>query len=148
MSRPIYYFPDGNRVLAVYDLRSFGCFLAYDVLKEISPFCNFFHFSVAMLCLGLKDPFAPIQNLICTIFFGGVVDALKTAMTRQQSDELSDSAGGSSAGAITPNTGVGISRDGYGGGSASAAVKEGSGVSPLRRTNSPNSAANADKKRD
>ncbi len=32
-----------------------------------------------MLLLGLKDPFAPFQNLVCTIFFGGVVDALRAA---------------------------------------------------------------------
>ncbi|KAM7536701.1 hypothetical protein Aperf_G00000084783 [Anoplocephala perfoliata] len=103
---------------------------------------------VAMLCLGLKDPFAPIQNLICTIFFGGVVDALKAALTRQPSVDLSESAGGSGSGVIAPNTGIGTGPDGYGGGSASTTAKDGSGVSPLRRANSPASAVNADKKRD
>ncbi|VDL89045.1 unnamed protein product [Schistocephalus solidus] len=41
---------------------------------------------VAMLVLGVKDPFAPIQNLTCTIFFGGIVDALKTAVSPVASD--------------------------------------------------------------
>ncbi|VDL61665.1 unnamed protein product [Hymenolepis diminuta] len=103
---------------------------------------------VAMLCLGLKDPFAPIQNLICTIFFGGVVDALKAAVTRQKSDEMTDSTGGSGSGVITPSSGVGVGQDGYGAGTGSSTVKDGSNPSPVRRTNSPNFTLNTDKKRD
>lgn len=101
-----------------------------------------------MLCLGLKDPFAPIQNLICTIFFGGVVDALKAAVTRQRSDEITDTAGGSGSGVITQNTGIGVGQDGYGTGSGSSTGKDGPSGAPIRRTNTPSSNLNADKKRD
>ncbi|KAL5106008.1 hypothetical protein TcWFU_000358 [Taenia crassiceps] len=98
---------------------------------------------VAMLCLGLKDPFAPIQNVICTIFFGGVVDALKAAVTRRKSGDASETAA-NNPNAATPTMGVGVSQDGYSGSSGGGGVKESSGATMLRRNNPPN----ADKKRD
>ena len=102
-----------------------------------------------MLCLGLKDPFAPIQNLICTIFFGGMVDALKAAVTRNKSDD-SVEASTSNQNVSSSNAGVGMGQDGYSGSvsGTSGGVKEGSGVSTLRRTNPPNTPQAADKKRD
>ncbi|KAL5960617.1 Trimeric intracellular cation channel type [Taenia solium] len=102
---------------------------------------------VAMLCLGLKDPFAPIQNLICTIFFGGVVDALKAAVTRRKSGDASE-AGANNPNIITPNTGVGVAQDGYSGSSGGGGVKESSGATVLRRNNPSNAPHNVDKKRD
>ncbi|EUB61847.1 Trimeric intracellular cation channel type B-A [Echinococcus granulosus] len=102
---------------------------------------------VAMLCLGLKDPFAPIQNLICTIFFGGVVDALKAAVTRRKSDDSSETVA-TNPNVIAPNTGVGVPQDGYSGSSGGGGVKESSGATILRRNNPPNAPHNADKKRD
>lgn len=100
-----------------------------------------------MLCLGLRDPFAPIQNLICTIFFGGVVDALKAAVNRRKSGDASETVA-NNPNVITPNTGVGVGQDGYGGSSGGGGVKESSGTTVLRRNNPPNAPHNADKKRD
>nr|CDS32606.1 expressed protein [Hymenolepis microstoma] len=103
---------------------------------------------VAMLCLGLKDPFAPVQNLVCAIFFGGVVDALKAAVTRQKHEVIIDSTGGSGSGVIAPNSGAGVGQDGYGTGTGSSNLKDGPNPAPIRRTNSPNFTLNTDKKRD
>lgn len=102
-----------------------------------------------MLCFGLKDPFAPIQNLICTVFFGGMVDALKTAVTRQKKDDsMEPLTSGQSV--ISSNTGMGITQDGYSGSASGTGgvVKESSGVTTLRRTNPPSTPLASDKKRD
>lgn len=56
-----------------------------------------------MLCLGLKDPFAPVQNLTCTIFFGGIVDAMKSAITKPTEPvSLSGASGNSASGVSNP----------------------------------------------
>lgn len=110
-----------------------------------------------MLCLGLKDPFAPIQNLTCSIFFGGIVDALREAVThRQKSDDVSDVSGGSGQASGSSISGMGTAQDGYGGSTgmgsgisgASGGAKDGPGGATLRRANQSSSSLNSDKKRD
>uniref|UniRef100_A0A5K3F8T9 Trimeric intracellular cation channel type B n=1 Tax=Mesocestoides corti TaxID=53468 RepID=A0A5K3F8T9_MESCO len=102
---------------------------------------------IAMLCFGLKDPFAPIENLICSIFFGGVVDALKTAVTRHMTDDASEIAV-TNQNVIGPSASAGASQDNYGGSASGGVGKDGSVTATLRRTNPPASPSNADKKRD
>ncbi|KAL7058085.1 hypothetical protein AAHC03_016594 [Spirometra sp. Aus1] len=58
---------------------------------------------VAMLVLGVKDPFAPIQNLTCTIFFGGIVDALKTAVSPASSDAAAAATAAASGSPASPS---------------------------------------------
>lgn len=43
----------------------------------------FVYFRLSSLLLGIHDPFVPFENLFCAIFMGGVVDALKRAVTRE-----------------------------------------------------------------
>ncbi|TGZ71016.1 hypothetical protein CRM22_002871 [Opisthorchis felineus] len=37
-----------------------------------------------MILLGLKDPFSPFENVLCTVLFGGTVDALRNAVERSR----------------------------------------------------------------
>ena len=43
----------------------------------------FVYFRLSSLLLGIHDPFVPFENLFCAIFMGGMVDALKRAVTRE-----------------------------------------------------------------
>ncbi|VEL20664.1 unnamed protein product [Protopolystoma xenopodis] len=38
------------------------------------------YFRMTMIILGLKDFFVPLENIFCTIAFGGMVDALRVAL--------------------------------------------------------------------
>ena len=108
-----------------------------------------------MLCLGLKDPFAPIQNLACSVFFGGVVDALREAAAhRQKSDDATDVSGGSGQTSSSSISSMGVVQDGYssstgmGTSVSGGAAKDGPSGTTLRRTNQSSSALNSDKKKD
>jgi len=40
----------------------------------------FINFRLAAVMFGLHDPFLPFENLICSVFFGGMLDALRKAL--------------------------------------------------------------------
>jgi hypothetical protein len=42
------------------------------------------YFKLSALLLGIHDPFAPFENLFCAIFMGGMWDALRRAVVREQ----------------------------------------------------------------
>ncbi|TGZ67103.1 hypothetical protein CRM22_004975 [Opisthorchis felineus] len=44
----------------------------------------FVYLRVTMILLGLKDPFSPFENVLCTVLFGGTVDALRNAVERSR----------------------------------------------------------------
>ncbi|XP_060563963.1 trimeric intracellular cation channel type 1B.1-like [Ruditapes philippinarum] len=44
----------------------------------------FVYFKLSALLLGIHDPFAPFENLFCAIFMGGMWDALRRAVVREQ----------------------------------------------------------------
>lgn len=46
----------------------------------------FVYFKLSALLLGVTDPFAPIENLVCALFMGGICDALHRAIdaTREE----------------------------------------------------------------
>ena len=39
------------------------------------------YFDIAAQIIGSHDPFVPLENIICTLFFGGVVDGLRRVTT-------------------------------------------------------------------
>jgi len=43
----------------------------------------FVYFRLSSLLLGIHDPFVPFENLFCAVFMGGMVDALKRAVTKE-----------------------------------------------------------------
>ncbi|KAF5402208.1 Trimeric intracellular cation channel type B-A [Paragonimus heterotremus] len=53
-------------------------------LLFLSVAAVFLYLRVTMILLGLKDPFIPFENIICTVLFGGTVDALKSAFDRSR----------------------------------------------------------------
>lgn len=44
----------------------------------------FVYFKLSALLLGIHDPFAPFENLFCAVFMGGMWDALRRAVIREQ----------------------------------------------------------------
>lgn len=40
------------------------------------------YLKLSMMLLGTKDIFSPFENLICSVFFGGMWDALKRARSK------------------------------------------------------------------
>ena len=52
----------------------------------------FVYFKLSALLLGIHDPFAPFENLFCAVFMGGMWDALRRAVVREQrpADERND----------------------------------------------------------
>ncbi|VDO73023.1 unnamed protein product [Heligmosomoides polygyrus] len=46
----------------------------------------FVYFKLSALLLGVNDPFAPVENLFCAVFMGGICDALHKAVdaTREE----------------------------------------------------------------
>ncbi|KAK6057378.1 hypothetical protein COOONC_05107 [Cooperia oncophora] len=48
----------------------------------------FIYFKLSALLLGVTDPFAPIENLFCAVFMGGIYDALYKAVdaTREEAN--------------------------------------------------------------
>ncbi|KAF7257121.1 hypothetical protein EG68_06108 [Paragonimus skrjabini miyazakii] len=53
-------------------------------LLFLSVAAVFVYLRVTMILLGLKDPFIPFENIVCTVLFGGTVDALKSAFDRSR----------------------------------------------------------------
>lgn len=39
------------------------------------------YFDIAAQVIGTHDPFAPFENIVCAVFFGGLVDALRRLTT-------------------------------------------------------------------
>jgi hypothetical protein len=37
------------------------------------------YFDIAAQVIGTHDPFVPLENIICAVFFGGLVDSLRKA---------------------------------------------------------------------
>jgi hypothetical protein len=55
------------------------------------------YFSIVSDALGTRDPFSPFENIICTIFFGGLVDAVKRLASRGSSHGTGSTDGGSAS---------------------------------------------------
>ncbi|XP_076462869.1 trimeric intracellular cation channel type 1B.1-like [Babylonia areolata] len=47
----------------------------------------FVYFKLSSLLLGLTDPSAPLENLFCAVFMGGMGDALRRAVTSEPAKE-------------------------------------------------------------
>jgi hypothetical protein len=47
----------------------------------------FIYFRLSSILLSIHDPFVPFENLFCAIFMGGVVDALRRAVSREKPEE-------------------------------------------------------------
>jgi len=47
----------------------------------------FIYFRLMSAILGIHDPFLPFENLFCSIFMGGMFDALKKAVSREKPTE-------------------------------------------------------------
>ncbi|KAK2168536.1 hypothetical protein LSH36_16g09040 [Paralvinella palmiformis] len=52
----------------------------------------FIYFRLSSLLLGIHDPFVPFENLFCAIFMGGVVDAMRRALSREKVEENAQNA--------------------------------------------------------
>jgi trimeric intracellular cation channel len=39
------------------------------------------YFDIAAQVIGTHDPFVPMENIICAVFFGGLVDSLRRVTT-------------------------------------------------------------------
>ncbi|KAG8041517.1 hypothetical protein G9C98_002810 [Cotesia typhae] len=51
----------------------------------------FIYFKLSSILLGIHDPFVPFENLICQIFFGGLMDRFTKLFGRGQvKDEKAD----------------------------------------------------------
>jgi hypothetical protein len=50
----------------------------------------FVYFRLSSLLLGIHDPFVPFENLFCAVFMGGMVDALKRAVTKEPEASAGD----------------------------------------------------------
>lgn len=48
----------------------------------------FVYFRLSSLLLGINDPFVPFENLFCAVFMGGIVDAMKRAVTRSEPEKV------------------------------------------------------------
>jgi len=46
------------------------------------------YFRIIILLLGIHDPYAPFENIICGIFFGGLVDAARNAWGKVSKTDL------------------------------------------------------------
>lgn len=57
---------------------------------------------VTLILLGLKDPFIPFENALCTLLFGGTVDAIRSAFDRIGSKKTDHTYASSSS--TTPST--------------------------------------------
>lgn len=49
---------------------------------------SFFFNRLIILLLGIHDPYAPLENIICGIFFGGLVDAARNAFGKISKTDL------------------------------------------------------------
>ncbi|KAJ1345928.1 hypothetical protein KIN20_000568 [Parelaphostrongylus tenuis] len=60
---------------------------SYDVVY-LCVFGFFVYFKLSAILLGVVDPFAPIENLFCALFMGGISDALHRAVdaTREEAN--------------------------------------------------------------
>ena len=47
----------------------------------------FVYFKLSSVVLGIHDPFAPLENLFCAIFMGGMWDALRRATVKKPAEE-------------------------------------------------------------
>ncbi|KAK3763633.1 hypothetical protein RRG08_057053 [Elysia crispata] len=47
----------------------------------------FVYFKLSSVILGIHDPFAPLENLFCAIFMGGMWDALRRATVKKPAEE-------------------------------------------------------------
>lgn len=57
--------------------------------KKLTNYSSFFQLS--SILLGIHDPFVPFENLLCTLFFGGIWDTLAKFLGRGQvKDEKAD----------------------------------------------------------
>lgn len=45
--------------------------------------CFFIYFRLMAILVNFTDPFAPIENLFCAVFMGGMWDALRRAVTKE-----------------------------------------------------------------
>lgn len=52
------------------------------------------YFKVSSLLLGIHDPIAPLENLFCAIFMGGVCDALQRAVSGRSAASSTDTGRG------------------------------------------------------
>lgn len=50
-------------------------------LVYLSVIIFFVYFKLSSLLLGITDPFTPFENIICTIFLGGIFDTLQRLLT-------------------------------------------------------------------
>ncbi|CAH8437506.1 unnamed protein product [Dicrocoelium dendriticum] len=66
----------------------------------------FVYLRVTMILLGLKDPFTPFENIVCTVLFGGTVDALRSAFERSRAARAASANAASSPPPIGPSSGV------------------------------------------
>ncbi|KAL3319635.1 Trimeric intracellular cation channel type B [Cichlidogyrus casuarinus] len=119
--------------------------------------CLFIYLRLSMLCLGLRDPFSPLENIVCTLFFGGLVDAMKAALDKHQTSEVPASAAtGSSmishhhgdSGAVGSSSGDTGSSNNNATGSATNTLSGNTGSSSNLNGAVPGSDKISDKKRD
>ncbi|KAL5022577.1 hypothetical protein ScPMuIL_001732 [Solemya velum] len=47
----------------------------------------FVYFKLSAILLGITDPFAPLENLFCAVFMGGIWDALKKAIVGETKED-------------------------------------------------------------
>ncbi|KAK3579158.1 hypothetical protein CHS0354_022181 [Potamilus streckersoni] len=47
----------------------------------------FVYFKLSAILLGIHDPFAPLENLFCAIFMGGMWDAMRRAVVREKKED-------------------------------------------------------------
>lgn len=76
-------------------------------LLYLSIVAFFVLFRVAYLVIGIHNPFSIVENLVCTLFFGGLFDAIRRAVTATKpiaaaKVDGADQAGGSQAGSNSP----------------------------------------------
>lgn len=53
----------------------------------------FVYFKLSAILLGITDPFAPLENLFCAVFMGGIWDAMKKAILGEAKEDTTEGKG-------------------------------------------------------
>lgn len=71
----------------VFVLRSLGYFETSHHVLYLYVIVFFLIFRLIYLVVDIRNPFRPFENVFCALFLGGIVDALKKAMSREPKPE-------------------------------------------------------------
>jgi len=76
---------------AVFTLETYGFIRVEHSILFTATILILMYLRVSKVVLGTRDPFVPFENLICSVFFGGMWDALRRARSHEQLNGGGDS---------------------------------------------------------